>query len=80
MTEQRHAYIVSGISRETFTAIAENMTMEDSELEYMIHDHTFLTLDNKVVDCSSTCEMIRSGEKYVRGWTPSEPAVVDSEL
>jgi len=58
MTEknERHSYIVKGISREAFQDVAVRQTSEDSALRWYLHAHPH----NEAV-CNERCQLVHKG-------------------
>ena len=68
---ERHSYITKGISRETFQALAQKLTMADAGLTYFIHGHAYRPFDN-TYNCfavDSECQLIKEGKISEMGAT-----------
>ena len=58
---ERHTYVTKGISREVFREKGVKLTVEDPDLVYYVHDHSYVPFSGPPA-CTARCEVIRSGE------------------
>lgn len=68
---ERHAYITKGISREAFQALGQKLTMEDLDLTYFVHGHSYQPFDS-TIKCradDSGCQLISQGKISELGTT-----------
>lgn len=70
---ERHVFIVEGISREAFTEHGVRQTTADPELSYYVHEHRHDPYG--AVPCNDRCTVVRSGQ--VEPVTHSEVANSD---
>ena len=59
ITEQRHVYIVPGVSREAFQDVGVRMTTEDPNLTYYLHAHGYDPFGG--TSCNDRCQLVRRG-------------------
>lgn len=57
---ERHVFILPGISREAFTDVGIQATMNDEDLNYYVHDHKHSPYGD--IDCNERCTLIRGGQ------------------
>jgi hypothetical protein len=61
---ERHTYIVPGISREAFQDVGVQATIKDSSLSYFLHAHPYDPFGR--TPCNDKCQIIRTGKvEYV---------------
>lgn len=57
---QHHTYIAHGISEEAMRAYGVKKTLENPELEYFVHHHSYDMYDPN--RCNAWCQVIHFGE------------------
>jgi hypothetical protein len=56
---ERHVYIIEGISREAFMETGVRLTTGEEDLEYYVHDHKYSAYGDE--PCNGRCTLIRQG-------------------
>ena len=59
---ERHVYIVPGVSREAFSEVGYRETSKDSDLFYYVHGHRHDPYGG--VPCNDECTFIHMGELH----------------
>lgn len=59
---ERHAYIISGVSREAFQDVGVRQTSADPDLSYYLHAHSHDPyVPSPTSNCNDACQVIRNG-------------------
>ena len=59
MTEERHTYIIPGVSREVFQNVGVKLTQENGDLSYFLHSHQYHPYNE--IPCNDRCQVVRHG-------------------